>query len=149
MNRRVLADTNIVLRYIQASSPQHLEVEKAIDRMIASGDVLFVTPQILREFWAVATRPMDKNGFGFAPSQAFESLKLLRLEFSFLDDKEGIFDQWLDLVTTHEVKGVKVHDANHAATALHHGLTHVLTLNPSDFQRYSGSNLQPLTPGEV
>lgn len=149
MPRAILLDTGVLLRYLQPSDPSHETVRSTIVRLLAAGETLVVTPQGIRELWGVLTRPVEVNGFGRTVADAQAVVKNLLSSFLFLDDEPGIFTTWLNLVSTHEVKGVKVHDANHAAAALHHGLTHVLTLNPSDFNRYSGANLQPLTLDEA
>ena len=145
-SRRILLDTNVALRYIYKASAEHGAVKSAIESALLKGDELFVTPQVLREFWAVATRPSLNNGFGFTIEEAVEGIRLLLTQINLLDDEPGIFADWLDLVANHEVKSVKAHDANHAAAARHHGLTHVLTLNPDDFKRYALAGLTVLTP---
>lgn len=42
------------------------------------------------------------------------------------------------LVVAHAVSGVQVHGARLAAAMRVHGVTHLLTLNTSDFERYPG-----------
>lgn len=145
-SRRILLNTNIALRYIYKASAEHGAVKRIVEDALQRSDGLFVTPQVLREFWAVATRPALNNGFGFTTHEAEEGIRLLLRQITLLDDEPGIFADWLDLVTAHNVKSVKVHDANHAAAARHHGLTHVLTLNPGDFSRYALAGLAVLTP---
>ena len=147
--RRVLLDTNVLLRYLQTSDPAYVEVRNAIEALLVVRDELIVTPQGLRELWVVATRPTHVNGFGFSPGEAERMLRIALRTFRLADDEPGIFADWLKLVVKHGVSGTKVHDANHAATARHHGITHVLTLNPKDFQRYALSGLSVLTPSDV
>lgn len=43
--------------------------------------------------------------------------------------------------------GKSAHDARIAALMLAHGVTHLLTLNPTDFTRYNG--ITPVTPQEI
>jgi hypothetical protein len=43
--------------------------------------------------------------------------------------------------------GVQVHDARLVALMMAHGLSHLLTLNPADFQRYPG--ITALSPSAV
>lgn len=52
----VLLDTNILLRYTSAADPAYVTVDKAINTLHASGEVLCVVPQNLYEFWATAER---------------------------------------------------------------------------------------------
>jgi hypothetical protein len=51
--------------------------------------------------------------------------------------KEAIYHEWRRLVLAHSVSGVQVHDARRAAAMSVHGVTHLLTLNPEDFKRYT------------
>jgi len=60
----------------------------------------------------------------------------IRAGFAFADDVPGIFDQWLALVRSYGVSGKQVHDANHVAAMLTHGMSCVLTLDTRDFARY-------------
>jgi predicted nucleic acid-binding protein len=64
-----LLDTNIILRVVQSSAPMHALAVEAVASVLAKGDNIFITPQILIEFWAVATRPIDVNGLGWSSSQ--------------------------------------------------------------------------------
>ena len=59
-----LADTNLLLRLADSGSSQHHIATKALVRLFGQGDEVFLTPQNLIEFWAVATRPVEANGFG-------------------------------------------------------------------------------------
>jgi predicted nucleic acid-binding protein len=74
----VFVDTNIFLRSAQPSHPLHGVAVSAVASLIALGTPLTVTPQIMAEFWNVATRPVERNGLGFSHTQAQE--ELFRLE---------------------------------------------------------------------
>ncbi len=149
MRWRILLDTNVVLRYTRVADPRYHEVKAMIDKLMSSGHDLFVSPQCIREAWVVLTRPEEENGFGLEPSAAAEYVDTLLGTFFLLDDEPGIFAEWRDLVASHEVRGRQAHDANLAAAVRHHGLTHVLTLNEKDFNRYALSGLQTLTPRDL
>jgi predicted nucleic acid-binding protein len=61
---RYLLDTNILLRASdKTSSSYHLAVN-AVARLISVGHECVITPQVLIEFWVVATRPLEVNGLG-------------------------------------------------------------------------------------
>jgi predicted nucleic acid-binding protein len=111
-------------------------VRTAIDRLIDLGEDLYITPQNLVEFWNTATRPLERNGFGMTPAET--ALEIARLERFFLiaPDTPAIYPTWRDLVTTVAVSGVQVHDARLVAVMRVHSLTHILTLNVTDFTRY-------------
>jgi predicted nucleic acid-binding protein len=69
---KCLVDTNILLRLVQKNSPMHLDTQRAILKLKKQGEFLCIIPQNIIEFWAVATRPLDKNGLGLSITQAEE-----------------------------------------------------------------------------
>jgi len=54
-------------------------------------------------------------------------------------DTAATFAEWKRLVVAHSVTGVSVHDARIAAQMSVWHVGTILTLNPSDFHRYSGT----------
>lgn len=142
-----LLDTNALLRLAQRDDPEHGLVTAAIDRLLEEGAELCYTPQNVVEFWNVFTRPREKNGFGLSVAQADHQSALIENRFTLLPDNEKIHREWRRLVVVHQVKGVNVHDARLVAAMLAHGITHLLTRNRSDFQRYS--DITVVDPAEV
>lgn len=65
-----LSDTNCLLRWSQPDHPQHAVAAAAIKALQQQGTLVYITPQNLIEFWNVATRPLDRNGFGLTPAEA-------------------------------------------------------------------------------
>ena len=57
----VFVDTNILLRSVQPSHSFHDMAVRSVSALIASGEALVVTPQIIAEYWNAATRPQPKN----------------------------------------------------------------------------------------
>jgi hypothetical protein len=55
-----------------------------------------------------------------------------------LPDDARVYATWKGLVSTHDVRGVQVHDAKLAAAMIAHQIPHILTLNVADFSRYPG-----------
>jgi predicted nucleic acid-binding protein len=134
----VLLDTNIVGRMAEAGHPQHQTAVDAVTALVGRGDVPCIVPQVLYEFWVVATRPVTANGLGLTPAQA--DIELSRLEglYPLLPDGPGIYPEWRRLVATHQVSGKTAHDARLVAAMTVHGLTHLLTFNTADFVRFPG-----------
>ena len=144
----VLADTNILLRRIHRSHPQHRETRRAIRRLRARGDAFCVTAQNLIEFWAVCTRPIINNGLGLLPAQANRILsKIEGSTVRFSDDADAVYLEWRALVARHGVSGKKSHDARLVAAMNVHGVSHILTFNTQDFTRYPG--IVALNPRDV
>lgn len=131
-----LPDTNIFLRLAKRDDPQHALVTTAIDRLIEQGTEICYTPQNVVEFWNVFTRPRERNGFGLSTAEANAQAALLESRFTLLPDNERIHPAWRELVVSHSVSGVQVHDARLVAAMRVHGISHLLTLNRADFLRY-------------
>lgn len=60
-----LLDTNLLLRLSGTPSPQNPVAARALANLFGQSAEVFVTAQNLIEFWAVATRPVEVNGFGW------------------------------------------------------------------------------------
>jgi predicted nucleic acid-binding protein len=133
-----LADTNILLRWAQPSDPLHHLTTAAVKELLRRGDQVYVTPQNYVEFWSVATRPAAVNGLGMSPTEAAAELRQLEALFPLLPDVPAIYPEWLQLVVSVGVSGAQVHDARLVAVMRAHGVSHILTLNPSDFRRFAG-----------
>jgi predicted nucleic acid-binding protein len=136
-----LLDTNLLLRLSDGASPDQALADQAIKRLRLRGDWPCLTAQNLIEFWAVATRPVDANGFGWDTQKTREEIDQLLNRFQLFDDTTAILTNWVNLVTTHDVKGKKVHDARLVAVMQAHGATHLLTFNIDGFKSYSGITL--------
>jgi predicted nucleic acid-binding protein len=131
-----LADTNCLLRWAQPHHPLYSVARAAIIELQRRGEDVFITPQNLIEFWNVAARPVDRNGFGFTLAQADQEVTRLEGFFLLAPDTPAVYGAWRQLVVAVGVSGVQVHDARLVAVMQVHGLTHILTFNVQDFRRY-------------
>lgn len=139
-----LLDTNVVLRLVDRNDPAHEPCQQAVERLLLQGDEVCLASQVLVEFWVVATRPAGQdNGLGWEPAQAKNTVDELAGLFPLLPDPHGLFDRWLGLVTTNQVKGKNAHDARLAAFVLLHRMAAVITLNARDFKRFGVTVLKP------
>jgi predicted nucleic acid-binding protein len=142
-----LVDTNILIRLAEDDDPRHLECSSAVEALAADSETMNVCAQVIAEFWCAATRPKDVNGLGFGFDEAIEETRDLRGTFPCLAEPSDIADHWQRVVIQNRVMGKQCHDARIVALMLAHGVTHILTLNPSDFARYAG--ITALTPQDV
>jgi predicted nucleic acid-binding protein len=134
-----LLDSNIFLRTVRSADPDHMLVRAALHKLRVQGEPRYYLSQNLIEFWNVCTRPATvRGGFGFSVAETDRAAKLVERLFTLLPDTPAIHMQWRQLVVTYGVQGVQVHDARLVAGMQVHSITHVLTLNPSDFSRYPG-----------
>jgi len=61
---RVLVDTNVLTRVVHKAHPHGQFATAALQRLWEQGHELRIVPQVLYEYWAVATRPASQNGLG-------------------------------------------------------------------------------------
>jgi predicted nucleic acid-binding protein len=128
-----LLDTNILVYLANSNAPEHQPSVDAIARLLAEGDRLVVAPQVLFEFWTVATRDVSANGLGWTIAQARAAIESFRARFTVLAEPPEVIDFCLDLVTTHGIRGKRIHDAHLLATMKANGVDRLLTLNVGDF----------------
>ncbi|MCX6621969.1 MAG: type II toxin-antitoxin system VapC family toxin [Acidobacteria bacterium] len=133
-----LIDTNVLLRLADNRSPEHTVAEAAIEHLLADKICLFISTQVLVEFWSVATRPESVNGLGWSTATAAEGIRALREQFPLLAESPAVLDRWFEIVDRCHVAGKRTHDARLAALLLVHGLERLLTFNTSDFPRSWG-----------
>jgi predicted nucleic acid-binding protein len=89
---RWFLDTNVLLRLADERSPEHAAAEVAVESLIAREESLFISAQVLAEFWAVATRPLSANGLGWSTVAAAEVIRALRGQFALLAEPPEALD---------------------------------------------------------
>ena len=132
-----LADTNLLLRLADPASLQHSIATQSLAGLLARSDEVFLTPQNFIEFWAVATRPVEANGFGWTSERTAKEVADLQARFPLLSDSPEIFTRWLELVKRFPIHGKHVHDARLVAVLQAHTVEHLITFNTSDFAAFS------------
>jgi predicted nucleic acid-binding protein len=143
-----LFDTNLFLRLARHNDPQRQLALGSLQRLRSRNEVLCFTPQVLREFWNVCTRPASaRGGLGLSLTQTERKARLIERYFRLLPDSLATFQEWRRLVVTHSVMGVEVHDAKLVASMNVYRITHLLTFNVADFKRYPG--ITAISPADV
>src|ERR1700693_1593990 len=142
-----LVDTNILLRIARRSDPQHKLIDTALAKLASEGTTLHYTHQNIAELWNAMTRPVVRNGFGLSAAEAEREVRAIEAGMSFLPDREGVYREWRRIVLQYSVLGVQVHDARLAAAMYVHSVAHILTLNVTDFSRFS--DLTAMHPGSI
>lgn len=131
-----LLDTNILLRSSDPDSSSYQSTRDCVAALASRKDELFITPQTLIEFWAVATRPIEVNGLGWDSRKAAEELRTILMLFPMLPDSPEIFGTWQRLVAERNVSGKRTHDARLVAVMLVYRVLSIVTLNPGDFHGF-------------
>jgi predicted nucleic acid-binding protein len=133
------SDTGILLRLLDRADPHHQAIRQALRVLRARGEELVTSPQNIAEFWNVCTRPASaRGGYGLSVSETGRRVRIMERIFQVLPGSPAAFPLWKQLVVSHAVQGVQVHDARLVAWMLAHGITHILTLNTADFACYPG-----------
>jgi predicted nucleic acid-binding protein len=129
----LLIDTNVLLRLADELSTEHALAMPVLEKLLASGVAVYLSAQVLVEFWAVATRPVAANGLGWSNVTAVQTIRALRGQFPLLHETPDGVDRWLELVDRCQVSGKHAHDARLASLVIGHGMRKLLTFNTSDF----------------
>ena len=140
----LLLDANILLGLLAPTHHNAASVREAVAQL-ENLTQLCVAPQTLVEFYAVATRERQHNGFGWKPENAAQAVDDLRVRFQFLPENSAVFAQWRQLIETHRITSKSAHDTKIAATALVYG-TGLLTANVAHFKRFKSSGLVIVNP---
>jgi predicted nucleic acid-binding protein len=144
----VLADTGILLRLLEPTDPIHATVDQAVKLLHARGERIVIAVQNATEFWNVCTRPTTaRGGYGLSTAETDRRLTIIEAAFAVLSEPPLAYRLWRSLVMLHAVQGKQVHDARLVALMQTHGITHILTLNGSDFTRYPG--ITPIDPASL
>lgn len=144
-----LIDTNVLLRFADSSHPLYSSIRTAIRKLRSQGHTLKITSQNCIEFWNVATRPTNKNGFGLTPVNAEKLLQSIEQLFPILPDSSDVYQEWRKLVVKFNVSGVQVHDARLVASMKVNKISHIFTFNVKDFARYSSEKILAVSPEAI
>jgi predicted nucleic acid-binding protein len=144
-----LVDTNVLLRLAQRTHPLHSIARTAVRKLRHGEHQLHIMSQNCIEFWNVATRPTNRNGFGLTPADADRLLRLIERLFPRLPDTPAMYLEWRRLVVTFGVLGVQVHDARLVAVMKTNDVTHILTFNADDFTRFASEGIVAVNPATV
>ena len=134
---KILLDTNVILRCTNPGAPEHAAVVESIRGIVSRGDTCCVCAQSIAEIWAVLTRPIVANGYGLEPDDTRARIDTILSTLTLLPDSPGLFAAWLDLCSSHQVRGRQVFDARIVALMSTTGIARLVTLNPTDFTRFS------------
>lgn len=130
-----LLDTNVLARLASAGDARYVVTTQAVTTLHRRGEVLYITPQNLIEFRALATRPVAANGLGLPAMDAQALAADFEAQFALLPDVPAIHPAWKFVVETLGVMGRQVYDARLVAVCHTHGVSHLLTFDVAHFTR--------------
>jgi predicted nucleic acid-binding protein len=130
----VVVDTNVLLAATDRDRASHAAATVFLDQ---DERTLAVTPQIVREYLAVSTRPQSANGLGMSPEDAAANVDQLLVDLVLLSEGAASTRRLLDLLRDGSCSGKQVHDANVVAVALAHDAGTIVTDNTRHFARFA------------
>lgn len=139
-------DTNILV-YSVDISPENSSFHRSSLEILRPNDteILYVSPQILTEFYAVITSASAVRN-PILPQEAISRINRLSQmqNINLLQISDQIQKKWLELLQLNPVKGSQVFDVFHLATMLTYGIRRIYTFNDKDFNWYK--NIDVIVP---
>lgn len=132
---KIFIDTNVLVyaTLLDFDTARHKEALSTLNKLQKIKSELFISTQILREFYAVVTnKKYLKNPL--TPKQANEQIKFFLHTFSTLPVSHSIFPFLSVISETYNITGQKIHDGAIVATMLAHGIKTIFTFNVNDFK---------------
>jgi predicted nucleic acid-binding protein len=143
-SERVFVDTNILIysTFEDFDPEKHIQCTDNLNKLLQAGTTLFISSQILREYFAVST---NQNIFKkpLTYKQAVSKMKEFLARFTLVHEKESTIHILITLIGQYAVSRQKIHDMNIVATMVDNDITHLLTYNVQDFKQISEIQLLP------
>ena len=132
----MFVDTNVLISARIPEAPHHISSREALNQAIEKGVLVRISRQVMREYLAVMTRPQTWHN-PLSREEILQEASNLLNYFEVLEDGTLVSETLIALCREVPVGGRQIHDANIVATMLAHGERSLLTLNISDFRRFS------------
>ena len=139
----VFVDTNVLVYAVRPLSPQHAYAKMALRETQEAGSPLWISPQVLREYIVVVSRPQAGEP-ALSVLEACSDARRLAELFNVAEEGRGVLDRLFELLAKYKVGGKQVHDAHLVATMLEANIFTLLTFNTRDFERYVPAIRLPL-----
>lgn len=143
----ILVDTNILLRSAQPEHPHNPTAKAAVKEARIRGYLPCIVPQVIYEYWVVATRPVAENGLGLTSREAENDIAQFMEKIHLFRDERAIFDRWQQLVVQYAVQGKTAHDVRLVAAMYRHSIKHLVTFNDVHFKRFA--NITVVHPDNI
>jgi toxin-antitoxin system PIN domain toxin len=132
----VFIDTNLLVYASRPTTPEHGASRAALARLEAGNGAIWISPQVLREYLAVVTRPQASSP-PLSMAVAIADVRRFQASFEIAEEGPAMLERLLGLLATCPTAGKQVHDANLVAAMLVHGIRRLLTFNAADFRRFA------------
>lgn len=132
----IFVDTNVLIYATDPQSPLQPMAAQLLEQASATDVIMAVSPQVLREYLAVAGRASSAGGT-LQLADALANIESFRATMRVLEEGSASLDQLSGLLRQIPTAGRRVHDANIVGTMLAHGVQRLLTHNTADFARFA------------
>jgi predicted nucleic acid-binding protein len=131
-----IVDANVLVYAMDADASQHAASRALLDAGRDSSTSLYVTSQILCEFYSIVTnaRRVPKPR---SPEDALSAIAALLVFLHVLPIPARTVEGWMDLLRRRPVIGGDVFDLQIVATMQANGIQRIYTFNTGDFEPFS------------
>ena len=137
MSAHAFLDSNVLIYSAFKGSPHFRAATALRDRALAGVLQLYISPQVLAEFFAVITDPRRVSE-SHTPHEALAEIEKYcsTQGFVILPQSVAILPKWIELCRHHPVTGQGIFDLQIVATMLVHNIRTIYTFNKADFQKF-------------
>ncbi len=131
-----IVDANVLVNAMDADAPQHAPSRALLDAARDSSTSLYVTSQILCEFYSIVTNPRRVP----KPRSSDDALSAIAAFLVFLHVlpiPARTVEGWMDPLRRHPVTGGDVFDLQIVATMQANAIQRIYTFNTGDFKPFS------------
>jgi len=135
----VFLDTNVLVSCIDTTRRHHAEAFELIRRVRRGELRVFISTQVIGEFYVSLTRSMGGVSSPLTPEEAGEEVGALINSglFVILPISGDVIVRAVHLSSARGIKGVRFWDVVIVSTMLENGLSVLCTENEGDFERFS------------
>lgn len=141
----LFVDANVLLTATEETRSRHRKALALLAESGPRGWRLAASGQVLREYLAVATRPVEANGLGIEPAKAVANVAEFLRRIHLCDEDDRVARRLRRLAAAHGLRGRRLHDGNIAATMICHGMRDLVTENGGDFATFEEIRALSLT----
>ena len=130
-----IVDANVLVYAFDTEAPQHLASRTLLDAARTGSTTLYVTSQVLCEFYSVVTNPRRVS----KPRSAGDAIAAIVSLLGFLHVlpiPARAVEGWLDLLRRRPVFGGAIFDLQLTAAMLANGVQRIYTYNTEDFDSF-------------
>jgi len=133
--KSIFLDTNILLHqtFDDLDENKYNIVTDTLDKLLTNDCKLYISSQILREFFAISTNAKIFQD-PLTVEEAVQKIQEFQDSFNVLYDTNSSLDILKKLVIQYRIERQKIHDSNIAATVIANNIDGLFTFNTKDFK---------------